>query len=45
MQGKDHQLIVVFKANCPKEQCTDSKVGETARRLKERILDHSTREI
>ena len=30
--------------NCPHEQCTHSYIGETARRLKERILDQSSRD-
>ena len=37
-------MIITYKVNSPQDQCTDSYVLETARRLKERILDHSPRE-
>ena len=41
---KDHQHNVVYKVNCHREQCTYSNIGETFRRLKERILDHDSRD-
>ena len=38
---KDHQNDVVCYAKCLEEQCTEDYTGETGRRLKERVKDHS----
>ena len=32
---------LVYKIKCPQEHCLHSYIGETARRLEERILEHS----
>ena len=38
----EHKYDIVYKAKCP--DCPLTYIGESARRLKERILDHSGRD-
>ena len=35
-----HQNNVVYKLECPQERCPHTYIGETARRLDERISEH-----
>ena len=39
-----HKLDLVYHAKCAEESCNDDYVGETARRISERMLDHSGRD-
>ena len=39
-----HKNNVVYKINCPERDCTESYVGETKRRIQERIIDHNNRD-
>ena len=39
-----HQHDIVYLATCPDPSCNASYIGETARRLEERIKDHSGRD-
>eukprot|EP00111_Clytia_hemisphaerica_P014988 TCONS_00044126-protein len=41
---KEHENNVVYKINCPDENCTETYIGETERRVFERVLDHSGRD-
>ena len=36
-----HKHNLVFHAECPEESCNDDSVGEVARRISERVVDHS----
>ena len=38
----EHKHDIVYKAKCP--ECSETYVGESARRLKERVLDHGGRD-
>ena len=38
-----HRHNVVYFSRCPKATCNEICVGETDRRIKERIMDHSKR--
>ena len=35
---------LVYHAKCAEENCNDDYVGETARRISEKLLDHSGRD-
>ena len=39
-----HKHNVIYKATCPDDQCSATYIGETARRIEERIQDHGTRD-
>ena len=39
-----HKHDLVYHAKCAEESCNDDYVGETARRISERVLDHSGRD-
>ena len=45
-QAKDqtifqHKHDVIYHGKCPAENCVDDYIGETARRVNERIVDHT----
>ena len=40
----EHRHNVVYFSRCPKATCNDIYVGETDRRIKERIMDHNKRD-
>ena len=41
---KEHENNVVYKIECPDENCSETYIGETERRVSERVLDHSGRD-
>ena len=41
---KSHQHDVVYDAACPEPGCVEVYIGETARRLNERVIDHNGRD-
>ena len=41
---KEHENNVVYKIECPDENCSETYIGETERRISERVLDHSGRD-
>ena len=42
--NKQHKHDLVYFSGCPSTNCTDSYMGETARRLSERVMDHAGRD-
>ena len=40
-----HEHNVVYKVQCPQEDCGETYIGETERRIYERVLDHNGRDI
>ena len=38
---KEHQHNITYYVECPEENCNESYVGETGRRLLERVTDHN----
>ena len=42
--NKQHKHDLVYCSRCPSTDCTDSYIGETARRLSERVMDHAGRD-
>ena len=40
----EHHHDVVYLGMCPENNCSDNYVGESKRRISERIIDHSSRE-
>ena len=42
--NKQHKHDFVYSSRCRSTDCTDSYIGEAARRLSERIIDHSGRD-
>ena len=42
--NKQHKHDLVYFSRFPLTDCTDSYIGETARRLSERVMDHAGRE-
>ena len=40
-----HNHDIIYHGNCPENGCCESYVGETARRISERVLDHSGKDI
>ena len=36
-----HKHDVIYHEKCPAENCVDDYIGETARRVNERIIDHT----
>ena len=40
-----HNHDIIYHGNCPGNGCPDKYVGETARRLSERVLDHTAKYI
>ena len=42
--SKEHENNVVYKIECPQEDCSETYIGETERRVSERVFDHSGRD-
>ena len=42
--AKEHENNVVYKIECPEQNCTETYIGETNRRILERVIDHSGRD-
>ena len=40
----EHKHVVTYHGNCPAENCVDDYIGETARRINERIVDRAGRD-
>ena len=40
-----HKHDVIYHGKCPAENCVDDYIGETARRVNKRIVDHAGRDI
>ena len=40
----EHKHDAIFHGKCPAENCADNYIGETARRVNERIVDNTGRE-
>ena len=41
---KEHQHNITYYVECPEENCNENYVGETGRRLSERVIDHNGRD-
>ena len=41
---REHQQNVVYRASCPNENCQETYIGETQRRISERVKDHQGRD-
>ena len=41
----EHQHDVVYYADCPNEKCRKNYIGESGRRISERIKDHNGRNL
>ena len=41
----EHQHNVVYYADCPNEKCRENYIGESDRRISERIKDHNGRDL
>ena len=39
-----HNHDIVYYNECPEEQCNKNYIGETRRRINERIIDHAGRD-
>ena len=39
-----HKQDLVYHTDCPVENCNDDYVGETARRISEKVIDHRGRD-
>jgi len=42
--NKSHKHTIVYKYTCPGENCSTTYIGETGRRLSERVKDHQYRD-
>ena len=42
--NNEHQHNVVYSASCPQPSCEETYIGETGRRLHERVRDHTGRD-
>ena len=40
-----HNHDLIYHGNCPLNGCRDNHIGETSRRVSERVLDHTGRDI
>ena len=40
-----HNHDMIYHGNCPENGCHDNFVGEAARRISERVLDHTGKDI
>ena len=38
------EIDVIYPGKCPAKNCVDDYIGETARRVNERIVDHTGRD-
>ena len=43
-RNKQHKHDLVYFSRCPSTDFADSHIGETARRLSERVMDHAGRD-
>ena len=41
----NHSHDIIYLGNCPENGCPDNYIGETARRISERVLDHNGKDI
>ena len=41
----EHKHDVIYHGKCPAENCVDDYIGEKARRVNERIVDHTGRDV
>ena len=41
----EHKNDIIYHGKCPAEECPDNYIGETKRRMSERISDHNGRDI
>ena len=41
----EHRHDVVYYADCPNEKCRENYIGESGRRISERIKDHNGRDL
>ena len=41
---KEHRQNITYYVECPEENCNENYVGETGRRLSERVIDHNGRD-
>ena len=41
----EHQHDVIYYAECPNEKCRENYIGESGRRISERIKDHDGRDL
>ena len=41
----EHKYDLVYHGNCPANNCNDNYVGETVRRIAERVIDHNGRDV
>ena len=42
--NKQHKHDLVYFSRCPSTDCTDSYIGDTARRVSESVMDHAARD-
>ena len=40
----EHKHDVIYFGKCPEQNCTDNHLGESTRRISERIIDHGSRD-
>ena len=40
----DHEDDLIYHVKCPEESCTDDSIGESGRRVIERVKDHNSRD-
>ena len=40
-----HNHDIIYHGNCPENGCADNYIGETIRRISERVLDHTGKDI
>ena len=40
----EYKHNVIYFGKCPEQNCTDNYLGESARRISERIIDHGSRD-
>ena len=40
----DHEHDLIYQVKCPEESCTDDYIGESGRRVIERVKDHNGRD-
>ena len=40
----NHRHDILYKVNCPNEECNNTYIGETGKRILERVKDHNGRD-
>ena len=40
----EHKHDVIYFGKCPEQNCSDNHLGESARRISERFIDHGGRD-